>query len=112
VTDYALGWHIRTQKRHREIFHSGSQARASSFLYLQPENRMAVVVLSNLEQVDFLSLTRQIATIASHWAHKFESEPICQWPLKRSRRLLRRAEPWSHQSRHTVRVHIQAAPAE
>lgn len=61
VTDYALGWHVGTQNGRREVYHSGSQAQASSYLYLQPEDQIAVIVLSNLEQVDFLSLARQIA---------------------------------------------------
>jgi CubicO group peptidase (beta-lactamase class C family) len=61
VTDYALGWHVGAHNGHREVYHSGSQARTSSFLYLQPENRVAVVVLSNIEQLDFLSLARKIA---------------------------------------------------
>ena len=61
VTDYALGWHVGERNSHREIYHSGSQPRTSSFLYLQPEDRVAVVVLSNLEQVDFLPLVRRIA---------------------------------------------------
>lgn len=65
VTDYALGWHVSTQKGQREVYHSGSQSSTSSFIYLQPANRIAVVVVSNLEQVDFLSLTRQVASIAS-----------------------------------------------
>lgn len=64
VTDYALGWHVGTQNGHREVFHSGSQASASSFLYLQPKNGVAVAVLSNLEQVDYLPLTREIAAAA------------------------------------------------
>jgi CubicO group peptidase (beta-lactamase class C family) len=60
VTDYALGWHVGMQNGHREIYHSGSQARTSSFLYLQPENGLAIVVLSNLEQVDFHAMVRRI----------------------------------------------------
>lgn len=65
MTDYALGWHVVAHNDHREVYHSGSQARTSSFLYLQPEQRVAVVVLSNLEQVDFLSLTRKIAAASA-----------------------------------------------
>ncbi len=61
ATDYALGWHVIAKNGHREVYHSGSQASASSFLYLQPEQHVAVAVLSNLEQIDFLPLSRQIA---------------------------------------------------
>jgi serine beta-lactamase-like protein LACTB len=64
LTDYALGWHVGVQNGQREIYHSGSQASTSSFIYLQPDQRMAVAILSNLEQVDFLSLARQIAAAA------------------------------------------------
>ncbi len=65
VTDYALGWHVGKEGGHREIYHSGSQQRTSSFLYLRPEDRVAVVVLSNLEQVDFLPVARRIADSSS-----------------------------------------------
>ncbi len=65
TTGYGLGWHVGGGNRHREVFHSGTQAGTSSFLYLRPGDRVAVAVLSNLEQTDFLSVARRIADSSS-----------------------------------------------
>lgn len=61
ATGYALGWHVATTDGRREVHHSGSQPGTSSFLFLRPDERLAVMVLSNLGQVDFHELTRRIA---------------------------------------------------
>ena len=60
ATDYGLGWHLGDPASD-EVYHSGSQARTSSYLYLKPKQRTAVAILSNLERVDFLHLARRIA---------------------------------------------------
>ena len=65
-TDYGLGWHLGTKADRREVYHSGSQARTSSFLYLRPEEQIAIAVLSNLEQVNYLPLVRSIADLVDH----------------------------------------------
>lgn len=46
---YALGWRIAERNGLREVFHGGSAAGFSTFLYLLPEKRVAVVLMANLE---------------------------------------------------------------
>lgn len=62
LTDYGLGWHIG-KPGSDEVFHSGSQARTSSYLYMKPNARSAVALLCNLERMDFLPLARKIAAL-------------------------------------------------
>ena len=46
---YALGWRIAERNGMREVFHGGSAAGFSTFLYLLPEKNVAVVLMANLE---------------------------------------------------------------
>lgn len=62
-TDYGLGWHLGERDGRRYVFHSGSQPRSSSFIYLEPDRGLAVVLLGNLEQVDFLPLVRRLLRV-------------------------------------------------
>jgi CubicO group peptidase (beta-lactamase class C family) len=65
-TGYGFGFSIGEQDGVREAWHSGSQQQVSNFLYLQPERRLGVVFLSNLEEVaKRLELARQIAALAA-----------------------------------------------
>jgi CubicO group peptidase (beta-lactamase class C family) len=50
-TGYALGWAVWTHEGERVAFHNGGQQRVSTLIYLEPERRLAVVLLCNLEGV-------------------------------------------------------------
>jgi CubicO group peptidase (beta-lactamase class C family) len=60
ATAYALGWHVGDADGRRFVFHGGSQPGTSALLYLEPDAGIGAVILCNLEQVDFLSLARQL----------------------------------------------------
>jgi len=64
VTTYGLGWYVGTHDGRREVYHPGTQARVSSLVWLAPDHGVAVVILGNLEQVNFLPLARQLGKIA------------------------------------------------
>ncbi len=61
---YGLGWHLGLHENQREVYHSGSQPKTSSLLYLRPEMEVGIAILCNLEQIHFLPLARAIAKLA------------------------------------------------
>jgi len=61
--DYALGFRVAERRGAREVWHSGAQARVSTFLLLLPERRVAIAILCNLEQVKLQALARQLADL-------------------------------------------------
>jgi CubicO group peptidase (beta-lactamase class C family) len=66
LTGYGLGWTVGRRAGQREAWHTGGQQRVSTVLYMQPDRRLAVAVLANLEgvQPDLLELARRIADAA------------------------------------------------
>ena len=63
---YALGWRIGERNGNKEVFHGGAAAGFSTFLYLLPEKRTAVVLLVNLELLSSKQrddLARRIADV-------------------------------------------------
>jgi serine beta-lactamase-like protein LACTB len=48
-TGYGLGFRVGSFKGRREVWHHGGQPRVSTLLYMQPEQRFALVFLANLE---------------------------------------------------------------
>ena len=64
ATSYGLGWYVGTANGRREVYHPGTQAKVSSMLWLSPDDDIAVVILGNLEQLNFLSLARQLGALA------------------------------------------------
>lgn len=63
-TSYGLGWSLSEERGRREVFHTGGQPRVSTLLYLRPQERLAIVLLSNLEGARLIGLARQIADLA------------------------------------------------
>ena len=65
ATGYGLGWGVSERNGMREVHHGGAQQRVSTFLYTIPEKGLAVVVMTNLENIGggLASLSRQIADI-------------------------------------------------
>jgi membrane dipeptidase len=61
---YALGWMVTSSGGKREVWHTGSQPRVSTVLYLQPEHGLAVALLCNLEGAKLTGLAREIAALA------------------------------------------------
>jgi serine beta-lactamase-like protein LACTB len=61
---YGYGFNVSEQDGVREAWHSGGQPRVSNFVYFQPERRLVIALLSNLEEVPRrLDLARQLAGI-------------------------------------------------
>ncbi len=60
---YGLGWQISRNGDHKEVWHMGSQQRVSTLLYMVPNRRVAVVLLSNLEGAALMPLARRIADL-------------------------------------------------
>lgn len=63
-TSYGLGWGVGVRPNgQRTIGHSGGQQRVSTFLHMQPEQGLAVVIMSNLEGARLGDLSQQIGDI-------------------------------------------------
>jgi CubicO group peptidase (beta-lactamase class C family) len=65
TTGYGFGWAVSERKRMKEVHHGGAQQRVSTLLYMIPEKRLAVVLMTNLENIGggLATLSRQIADI-------------------------------------------------
>jgi serine beta-lactamase-like protein LACTB len=63
-TGYGLGWGIGERAGRKEVMHGGGQQRISTFLYMLPEERCAVVLMTNLEDAGLADLARKIADLA------------------------------------------------
>lgn len=66
ATGFGLGFVIGRRGRQTEVYHAGGQSRVSTLLYMQPDRRLAVVLLTNLEGVggSLLDLGRRIADLS------------------------------------------------
>ena len=62
-TNYGLGWGVATHNNQRALGHSGGQQRVSTFLHMQPDQGIAVVLMSNLENARLGDLAQQIGDI-------------------------------------------------
>jgi CubicO group peptidase (beta-lactamase class C family) len=62
-TAYGLGFNLSAWNGKQEAGHGGAQARVSNLLYMIPEERLAVVLLTNLEGTRLLELARQVAAV-------------------------------------------------
>jgi hypothetical protein len=63
-TSYGLGWGVAARPTgERAIGHSGGQQRVSTFLHMQPDQGVAVVLMSNLENARLGDLSTQIGDI-------------------------------------------------
>jgi len=64
VTEYGLGWRVSARNGRREVHHGGAQQRVRTFLYLLPDEGVAVAVMCNLEGASLTALTQKIADAA------------------------------------------------
>jgi CubicO group peptidase (beta-lactamase class C family) len=62
-TGYGLGWGVNTRSGQRIIGHSGAQQRVSTFLHMQPDQGLAVVLMADIEDVRLGDLALQIGDI-------------------------------------------------
>lgn len=63
-TSYGLGWGVsKRPDGARAVGHSGGQQRISTFLHMQPEQGLAVVLLANLERASLGNLSQQIGDL-------------------------------------------------
>jgi CubicO group peptidase (beta-lactamase class C family) len=64
---YGLGFFLTERDGVKEAWHTGGQQRVSNVLYLQPDRRIGVVLLSNLEGIgpQLTDLAREIATVVT-----------------------------------------------
>ena len=64
---YGLGFFLTERDGVKEAWHTGGQQRVSNVLYLQPDRRIAVVLLTNLEGVgpQLTDLAREIAAVVA-----------------------------------------------
>jgi CubicO group peptidase (beta-lactamase class C family) len=60
-TGYGLGWSVSERAGRREVAHGGGQPRVATYLYLLPDQRCAVAVMTNLEGAKLPDLARRIA---------------------------------------------------
>lgn len=63
--NYGLGWGITEHGGQKEVWHTGGQARVSTLLYTIPQQRLVVVLMTNLEGAAVMDLARQIAAICA-----------------------------------------------
>ena len=63
-TSYGLGWTLAKRPTgERAVGHSGAQQRVSTFLHMQPDQGLAVVIMSNLERASLGDLAQRIGDI-------------------------------------------------
>jgi serine beta-lactamase-like protein LACTB, mitochondrial len=63
-TDYGLGWSLSERNGEKVVSHSGGQQRVTTYLYMLPGRKSAVVIMANLESANgILELAPQIADI-------------------------------------------------
>lgn len=61
---YGMGWFISERNGEKEVYHSGAQQRVSTMLYMVPNKKCAVAIMSNLEGATLFELARRIADSA------------------------------------------------
>src|SRR5712672_2158197 len=61
TTKYGLGWFIETMEGHRNIGHGGSTSGFSASIQRFPEDKLAVIVLSNTDEQIATTLARHVA---------------------------------------------------
>ena len=63
-TAYGLGWSVFARPTgERAVGHSGGQQRISTFLHMQPDQGLAVVIMSNLEGARLGDLSQRIGDV-------------------------------------------------
>jgi CubicO group peptidase (beta-lactamase class C family) len=58
--DYGLGWVIRRENGHLMVSHSGGAVGASSQLVVFPEQKVVVVILTNLQDIRLYDAAKAI----------------------------------------------------
>jgi CubicO group peptidase (beta-lactamase class C family) len=66
VTNYGFGWRIEQVEGHPNIGHGGSTSGFSASLQRFPQDRLAVIILSNTDEQIASTLAKKIATFYFH----------------------------------------------
>lgn len=66
----SAGWAVMQYEARTEVFSTGSNPKVSSLLYLVPSEKLAVAILGNMPEKNFLPLARQVAAIARSQADR------------------------------------------
>lgn len=62
-TNYGFGWVVNVRNGQRIIGHSGGQQRITTFLHMQPDQGIAVVLMTNLENARLRDLALAIGDV-------------------------------------------------
>lgn len=62
---YGLGFRVDRENGRLVVSHSGAQSRVTTMLYALPEQKVAVVVLCNLERAPVQALAKQLAALVA-----------------------------------------------
>lgn len=62
-TEYGMGWHVRPQRGHFQVSHTGSQPETMTCLLIFPLEKFAIAVASNLERVNLMPYVRRLAEL-------------------------------------------------
>ena len=84
TTNYGFGWHLGEVEGHKNIGHSGSTSGFSSSIQRFPDDKLAVIVLSNTDEEIATILARKIAT----FCFKISSQPEAAKPASHGTRNL------------------------
>ncbi len=60
---YGIGWMLRWHDGVPEILHTGNQQRVTNLLYLRPDRKQVVALMTNLENARIVPLARDISDI-------------------------------------------------
>lgn len=61
VLTYGLGWNVVDRGGRREVWHGGGQQRISTMLYMRPDNRVVIALMTNLEGAKLVEFARTLA---------------------------------------------------
>jgi CubicO group peptidase (beta-lactamase class C family) len=62
-TEYGMGWHVRPQRGHFQVSHTGSQPETMTCLLIFPLEKFAIAAASNLEGINLLPYVRRLAEL-------------------------------------------------
>jgi CubicO group peptidase (beta-lactamase class C family) len=62
TTNYGFGWFVDTLDGHRNIGHSGSTSGFSATIQRFPDDKLAIIILTNTDEAIATPLAKKIAT--------------------------------------------------
>ena len=95
--EYGFGWSFGEVEGHKDVGHSGSTSGFSASIQRFPNDKLAVIVLTNTDEEIATTLARKIAALlleslrssplrhlpplpqARHWPYRRQSDQPCRW---------------------------------